>query len=105
MPGDHRINLNKRGVSLAIGYWLSTILTSVALLTMSPRAMAADRDPSLKRVADARPILQDLQRKMSSLGSVYFEFTQERHLKLFNEPLKSEGVMLIERPDQIRWET
>jgi outer membrane lipoprotein-sorting protein len=24
---------------------------------------------------------------------------------LFSEPLKSEGLMLIERPDQIRWET
>jgi outer membrane lipoprotein-sorting protein len=42
---------------------------------------------------------------MSALDSVYFEFTQERHLKLFAEPLKSEGVMLIQRPDQIRWET
>jgi outer membrane lipoprotein-sorting protein len=26
-------------------------------------------------------------------------------LKLFTEPLRSEGVMLIGRPDQIRWET
>src|SRR6266850_4040111 len=56
-------------------------------------------------VPDPRPILQDLQRKMSSLRSIYLEFTQERQLKLFEEPLKSEGVMLIERPDQIRWET
>ena len=42
---------------------------------------------------------------MTSLTSVYFEFTQERQLKLFAEPLKSEGVMLIDQPDQIRWET
>ena len=56
-------------------------------------------------VSDPQPILQDLQRKMASLGSVYFEFAQERQLKLFAEPLKSEGVMLIERPDLIRWET
>src|SRR5580704_19769948 len=66
--------------------------------------LAADSTP-LQPVADPQPILQDLQRKMSSLGSVYFELTQERHLKLFTEPLKSEGFMLIERPDQIRWET
>jgi outer membrane lipoprotein-sorting protein len=59
----------------------------------------------LQPVADPQHILQDLQSKMSSLGSVYFELTQERHLKLFTEPLKSEGFMLIERPDQIRWET
>jgi len=62
-------------------------------------------DPPLQPVADPQPLLQDLQRKMSSLRSVCLDFTQERHLKLFTEPLKSEGVMLIERPDQIRWET
>jgi outer membrane lipoprotein-sorting protein len=36
---------------------------------------------------------------------VCLEFTQERNLKLFAEPLRSEGVMLMERPDLIRWET
>jgi outer membrane lipoprotein-sorting protein len=59
----------------------------------------------LHPLANPTPLLQDLHRKMSALDSVYFEFTQERHLKLFAEPLKSEGVMLIQRPDQIRWET
>lgn len=60
---------------------------------------------ALQPVADPGPILQDLQAKMSSLTSVYLEFDQERQLKLFTAPLKSEGVMLIDRPDQIRWET
>lgn len=49
--------------------------------------------------------LDKLQRGMASLKSVYLEFTQERHLSLFAEPLKSEGVMLIEKPNRIRWET
>jgi len=66
---------------------------------------ASGADPSLKPVADPKPVLEDLHHKMSALDSVYFEFTQERQLKLFAEPLKSEGVMLIRRPDQIRWET
>src|SRR6266567_7874161 len=56
-------------------------------------------------LADPRPVLQELQRKMSSLRSVYLEFTQERQLKLLTEPLKSEGVMMIDRPDLMRWET
>jgi hypothetical protein len=78
----------------------------VALALMSALAAAGQAgDPPLQPVADPRPVLQDLQRKMSSLDSVYFEFTQERELKLFAEPLRSEGVMLIQRPDQIRWET
>lgn len=67
--------------------------------------MAAETDAGLQPVADPQPILADLQRKMASLDSVYFEFTQERQLQLFSEPLKSEGVMLIDRPGQIRWET
>jgi len=56
-------------------------------------------------LAEAGPILEKLQRGMASLHSVYFEFIQERHLSLFTEPMQSEGVMLIEKPDRIRWET
>jgi outer membrane lipoprotein-sorting protein len=74
-----------------------------AMVSSAAFAMAAD--PALQPVSNPGPILDDLQRKMSSLRSVYLEFTQERHLKLFTEPLKSEGVMLMERPNQIRWET
>jgi outer membrane lipoprotein-sorting protein len=77
----------------------------VIATTMLTFAILAADDLPLQPVADPQPVLQDLQHKMSSLGSVYFELTQERHLKLFTDPLKSEGFMLIERPDKIRWET
>ena len=56
-------------------------------------------------LAEPPQALQDLQKKMAGVKSVYLEFTQERVLKLFSDPLKSEGVMLVERPDEIRWET
>lgn len=78
---------------------------SIFAAVMFAFTMFATDNAALQSVVDPQPILQDLQRKMSSLGSVYFELTQERHLKLFTEPLKSEGFMLIERPDKIRWET
>lgn len=68
-------------------------------------ACVAAAEPTAQPVADSRPILNDLQHKMSSVNTVYLEFTQENHLKLFDQPQKSEGIMLIERPDQIRWET
>lgn len=77
-------------------------LSLFAAALFALRAFAAD---DLKPVANPGPILQDLQQKMSTLKSVCLEFTQERQLKLFTEPLKSEGVMLIGQPDQIRWET
>ncbi len=77
---------------------------AISLLIFALIARAADT-PALTPVADPKPILADLQQKMSSLTSVYLEFTQERQLKLFAEPLRSEGVMMIDRPGLIRWET
>jgi outer membrane lipoprotein-sorting protein len=56
-------------------------------------------------IPDPRPVLQELKSKMVSVKSVSMDFKQERELKLFSESLKSEGVMLLERPDKIRWET
>ena len=82
---------------------MKTFFVIIALV-LAMFARAADA-PALTPVSDPKPILADLQQKMSSLTSVYLEFTQERRLKLFAEPLKSEGVMLIDRPGQIRWET
>ncbi len=80
-------------------------LTCVAALMVTLTAVVVAGELPLQPVADPLPILQVLQRKMSSLGSVCLDFAQERNLKLFAEPLRSEGVMLIERPDLIRWET
>jgi len=79
---------------LVVVFWL--MFTGILL--------AADGDV-LQPVANPQPILQNLQQEMSSLKSVYLDFTQERQLKLFSAPLRSEGVMLINEPDQIRWET
>ena len=80
-------------------------LTTLGILLLSLAARAADGTAPLQPVADPKPLLRELQGKMSAVTSLYLEFTQERQLKLFAEPLKSEGVMLIDRPDQIRWET
>lgn len=77
----------------------------VLALLLARLGLAADPKPELQPVADPKPILAALQQKMSALHSVYLEFTQERQLKLFAAPLQSEGVMLIDRPGLIRWET
>jgi len=82
---------------------MKKLVVPLAMISLAALAVAADS--ALQPVSNPGPILDDLQRKMSSLRSVHLEFTQERHLKLFTEPLKSEGVMLMERPNQIRWET
>jgi len=74
------------------------------VLALAVRVSAAGPAPTA--VSNAQPILDDLQHKMSSVTSVYLEFTQERHYpNLSDAPFTSGGVMLIDRPDQIRWET
>src|SRR5882724_640398 len=75
------------------------LIAQFFVLMLALGTLAATNEPS------SQAVLQDLQHKMASVKSVYLEFTQERVLKLFSEPLKSEGVMLIARPDKIRWET
>ncbi len=77
----------------------------IVFLLLASLPLARTAEPALIAVANPAPILADLQRKMSTLTSVYLEFEQERHLALFSEPLKSQGVMAIDRPDLIRWET
>ena len=80
------------------------ILRAIVFLWITSAAAATAEDlplqPASTRSRNPGIAAQDVLAR-----SVYLEFTQERHLKLFTEPLKSEGVMLIERPDQIRWET
>jgi outer membrane lipoprotein-sorting protein len=55
--------------------------------------------------AGVQAIMKMFSERAASSKSVYMEFTQERVLKLFSEPLKTEGAMLIAQPDKIRWET
>jgi outer membrane lipoprotein-sorting protein len=89
-----------------MGIGMGKLITRWALAVLALATLTGNTaDTSLHPVANPAPVLEDLHHKMSALNSVYFEFTQERHLKLFSEPLKSDGVLLIGRPDKIRWET
>jgi outer membrane lipoprotein-sorting protein len=74
-------------------------------LLLLPLAALAGGAPSLQPVANPQPLLEDLQRKMASVRTVYLEFTQEEHyVTLFDQPQLSQGVMLLGHPDLIRWE-
>ncbi len=78
----------------------------LSMVMVAALATGADESiPDATPVTDPQPILAQLQQKMSALGSVYLEFSQDRQLQLFAAPLHSEGVMLIDRPGWIRWET
>ena len=48
--------------------------------------------------------LEEISRAMARAGTVFTRFVQERHLALFNEPLRSEGCLCFEKPGRVRWE-
>jgi outer membrane lipoprotein-sorting protein len=78
-----------------------TFVSSVLLLTCALHA--SNGTPS--QPADLNAILQEFHRRMANVKSVYMEYTQEKVMKLFSEPLKTEGVMMVAQPNRLRWET
>lgn len=56
-------------------------------------------------VADVAGFLKEYAAVVSRAKSLYAEFVQERHLALFEDPLRSDGTMCFRKPDAIRWET
>jgi len=53
---------------------------------------------------DVAAFLQRLGETMAKVESLGVEFVQERHLALFEEPLRTEGYLCFAKPNSIRWE-
>jgi outer membrane lipoprotein-sorting protein len=47
---------------------------------------------------------EDLKTAAGTVTSVRAAFTQEKHMKILAHPLVSEGVLLFQAPDSLRWE-
>jgi outer membrane lipoprotein carrier protein len=50
-------------------------------------------------------LLVRIREAMTRVRTTYTEFDQERKLDLFDEPLRSEGALIFEQPNRVRWET
>jgi len=70
-------------------------------LALALPAHAATNEISA-RPADLRSILQEFHQRMATVKSVYMEYRQERVMKLFSEPLLTDGVMLLGQPNRLR---
>jgi len=50
------------------------------------------------------PTLEQASQALGRAQSVFTHFTQERHMSLFNEPLRTEGWLCFQQPGAVRWE-
>jgi outer membrane lipoprotein-sorting protein len=48
--------------------------------------------------------LEEISQAMTNAGTVFTRFVQERHLSLFDEPLRTEGYLCFQKPGRVRWE-
>ena len=49
-------------------------------------------------------VLEQVTQRMGQVETVFTRFVQERHLSLFQDPLRSEGYLCFKRPGCVRWE-
>ena len=102
-----------------IGPWRVVLAVMLAFLMCPPhpRGTSAPAGPR-SRPATSRPaepdrpmtkaeldkLLRKLAREMGSTRTLRTEFRQEKHLSLFSNVIKSEGVCLFRRPATVRFE-
>ena len=52
----------------------------------------------------ATALLDHIAQNLGRVESVFARFAQERHLSLFEEPLRSQGYLCFQKPGRLRWE-
>lgn len=80
-------------------------LAVIFLSALTLASYADTNDVAPAGGANVRAIMDSFSKRATASKTVFMEFTQVRELKMFAEPLKTEGVMLIAQPGKIRWET
>ncbi|MFM2294092.1 MAG: hypothetical protein RLZZ350_505 [Verrucomicrobiota bacterium] len=60
---------------------------------------------NLHAQTNASGSLEKISGALGQAKTIVTRFVQERHLALFNEPLRSEGWLCFEKPGRVRWET
>ncbi len=82
---------------------LPGLLACAPLLVPTPQAQDAP-PPVFLAGAAQEAFLAEVEEKMTELESVVAEFEQIKVLTLFEDSVRSSGVILFQAPDALRWE-
>ncbi len=74
---------------------LLLVLGSIGLLASSLSAQPTNQTTAL---------LEQVAQSVGRVETVFTRFAQERHMSLFQEPLRSEGCLCFQKPGRLRWE-
>lgn len=71
----------------------------------SAESPVAPSTADYEQVANVEAFIAEIENSLRGAKAVFSRFRQERVLSLFDEPLVTEGILLFEQPDNVRWET
>ncbi len=83
--------MNRRTLETTVRVGIAVVLWGV----LTPVTRSADAGP---------PTLEKIGRSLGQVDTLTSRFVQERHLSLFDEPLRTEGWLCFAAPNRIRWE-
>jgi outer membrane lipoprotein-sorting protein len=83
-----------RNLPARAGWWAVLLMAWIHFVL--PVAAQPDGEPAL--------LLEHIAHNLGGVQSVFARFVQERHLSLFEQPLRSEGYLCFQKPGRIRWE-
>jgi outer membrane lipoprotein carrier protein len=79
---------------------LARLEIALVLILMALFACQLSAQPTNQAIA----LLDQVATNAGRVESVFARFSQERHLSLFEEPLRSEGYLCFQKPGRLRWE-
>jgi outer membrane lipoprotein-sorting protein len=79
--------------------------TKFSPLCSDPNNTSDDIKPVMLTEEELAKLLVDVEKEMSSLITLKTDMTQEKHLAMFNDVLRSKGVCIFQKPDKVRMDT
>ena len=80
--------------------WIKRSMFSAIIMTHIAFGVAAERNP----VPVLEDFLKDLEKRHSNMKTLAARFQQEKHFSFMDKPLVSEGFIIFESPDKIRFD-
>ncbi len=73
----------------------------MSVLMMSAFALQTQ---SYTKIANIEEIKSKIVKKASETENIHSDFDQEKHMMMFNDVIKSKGVLYFSKPNKLRWE-
>lgn len=91
---------------LALGLCFGASMPSAPVFDGTAQEPEPTPEPALELLTgDARAeFFREVEERMAAQKAVVATFEQEKHLALFEQPLRASGVILFSTPDRLRWE-